>query len=98
MSRRRRQFASTVNPSLPSQTGLPHARVIANQDVQIEWVNGHDSDCYLILLPEKDSMKNMLKQNNALLEDYINNAPADQQTPPPPRWQKVRSCRGLVET
>jgi hypothetical protein len=82
------QFASTVNPTLPSQTGVPHARVIANQDVQVEWVNGHDSDCYWILTPATDGIKNLRKTNTALLEDYINNGPAAQQVPPPARWQK----------
>jgi hypothetical protein len=84
----RSEFASTVNPALPSQTGLPHARVLANQDVQVEWVNGHDSDCYWILTAEKDSFKNLLKMSTTALEDYINNAPADQNVSPPPRWQK----------
>jgi hypothetical protein len=62
--------------------------VIANQDVQVEWVNGHDSDCYWILTSATDGIKNLRKTNTALLEDYINNAPAAQQVPPPARWQK----------
>jgi hypothetical protein len=82
------QFASTVNPSLPSQTGLPHARVAPGQDFQVEWVNGHDSDCYWVILPEKDHMRNLLKMNTAALEDYINNAPEDQKKSPELRYQK----------
>jgi hypothetical protein len=81
-------FASTVNPSLPSPTGLVHAKVIAGQDIQVEWVTGHDSDCYWILTSEKDHMKNLAKLNTRALDDYIANAPAAQQVPPPTRWQK----------
>jgi hypothetical protein len=33
-------------------------------------------------------MKNLAKLNTRALEDYIANAPAAQQVPPPPRWQK----------
>jgi hypothetical protein len=84
----RSEFASTVNPALPSQTGLPHVKVIANQDIQVEWVNGHDSDCYWVLTAEQDSFKNLVKTNTRVLDDFINNAPANQQVPPPARWQK----------
>lgn len=77
-----------MNPSLPSQTGLPHARVIADQDFQVEWVNGHDSDCYWILTSAVDGLKNLRKTNTAALEDYINNAPAAQQVSPSARFQK----------
>jgi hypothetical protein len=84
----RSEFASTVNPALPSQTGLPHVKVIAGQDFQVEWVNGHDSDCYWILVPEKDAFKNLLKLNQRAYDDYLDNAPANQQVPPPKRWQK----------
>ena len=77
-----------MNPSLPSQTGLPHVRVAPGQDFQVEWVNGHDSDCYWVILPEKDHQRNLLKMNTAALEDYINNAPEDQKKSPELRFQK----------
>jgi hypothetical protein len=77
-----------VNPALPSQTGLPHVKVVANQDIQVEWVNGHESDCYWVLTSEQDSFKNLLKINTRVLDEYISNAPAAQQVPPPARWQK----------
>lgn len=73
---------------LPSQTGLPHVRVVANQDFQVEWVAAHDSDCYWVLTLAKNAAKNLLSTTSAVLDSYIDNAPAPQRVPLPTRYQK----------
>ena len=62
--------------------------MIAGQKFQIEWVTGHDADVYFTLLAEENHMRNMLNHKREMLDDYLNNAPTNQRSPPNREWQK----------
>lgn len=74
---------STVKPAKQSRDGLPHVRVAAGELFPVEWVAGHREEVWFVFLKaSSNAMKLMNTHTDALLSDYVNNAPANQRTPP----------------
>merc|ERR1712000_154420 len=73
--------ANTRKPAAPSKTGQPHAQVAAGQFLQAEWVQGHGSDSYFILVAEKDYNQLNKHTDEKLLNAYLSEAGATKGVP-----------------